>query len=394
MVARQDYYEVLGVERGAPSAEIKRAYRKLARQWHPDVNTDSEAAERFKQVNEAYQTLSDPARRQAYDTFGTAGNGSASGASSPFGGRSPFGGASILDDLFGEFFSDFERDTSDRAESAGTRQVRKTRGSDLRYDLLISFAEAVGGATKTLEFAARGRCATCKGSGAKPGTKAAPCGNCGGSGEVRSVRRTIIGQMTNVITCGHCGGEGQIIAETCATCGGDGRTARRQHLRVTIPAGIDTGNQIRLSGEGEAGPRGGPAGDLYVAVSVAPHDKLRREGTELYYDIALSVTQATLGAHVSIPTVEGAEEIEIKPGTQPGTEIKMRGRGVPRLRRPDVRGDLHVNIDIAVPTRLTQRQRQLLVELAAEFGETTSSNGQTVRRATTKSSAASRRRSN
>jgi len=358
----RDYYEVLGVERGANDAEIKRAFRKLAQQWHPDVNAGAEAQERFKEVNEAYQVLSDPQRRQAYDMFGRAG---VSGAGGDAGFAAGFGGFS---DIFDAFFG---------GSMGGTaRRARPQTGSDLRYDLRITFEEAVLGTEKEIEFSVLGRCDTCDGSGAKPGTTPTQCPECNGRGEVRSVRQTMLGQMVNVAPCPRCRGEGRIIETKCETCWGEGRTQRKRSLRVAIPAGIDEGHQIRLSNEGEVGPRGGAPGSLYVAVHVAPHPRLSREGTELYHEADLSIVQAALGTKIPVPTVDGEDtEVEIKAGTQPGTEIRLRGRGVPHLRRPSVRGDLHVIANVVVPTRLSKRERELLEAYAKEAGDSVSPPG-------------------
>jgi molecular chaperone DnaJ len=254
--------------------------------------------------------------------------------------------------------------------AGGARRARPQQGSDLRYDLRISFEEAVLGAEKEIEFPVLGTCDTCGGTGAKPGTGAITCPQCNGRGEIRSVRQTMLGQMMNVAPCPRCHGEGKVVEDPCATCHGEGRTERRRTLRVTIPAGIDEGHQIRLSNEGEIGPRGGPPGSLYVAVHVAPHPTLTREGTELYFEADLSIAQAALGTKLQVPTVEGDEaEVEIKPGTQPGTEIRLKGRGVPHLRRQSTRGDLHVIANVVVPSKLTKKQRDLLEEYAKESGE-------------------------
>jgi molecular chaperone DnaJ len=358
MATEQSYYEILGVERNASDAEIKRAFRKLAQQWHPDVSTEAAASEKFKEINEAYQVLSDPKRRQVYDMVGRAGLGDMGGAGAPFGeGFAGFG------DLFDAFFAGMG------GAPTGARHGRRQSGSDLRYDLRIVFEEAVRGIDKEIEFDLLDRCATCAGTGASPGSAAVPCPTCGGRGEVRSVRQTMLGQMVNVTACGRCNGEGRVIESPCSACRGEGRVKRREKLRVTIPAGIDEGHQIRLSGEGESGPRGGPAGNLYVAVHVTPHPVLRRDGTELFYDLPVSIAQAALGTRVRIPTIEGDEDLEVRPGTQAGTEIRLRGRGVPHLRRPGTRGDLHVLVHVNVPTKLSKRARQLLEELAAESGE-------------------------
>jgi molecular chaperone DnaJ len=354
MAVEIDYYEVLGVARGADDAEIKRAFRKLAQQWHPDVNASPEAQQRFKEINEAYQILSDRERRQAYDMFGRAGLGDM-GANGDFGFGAGFGG---FGDLFDAFFG--------AASGGGARRGRPPAGSDLRYDLTISFQDAVHGTEQEIEFPVLARCETCNGSGAKPGTSPVTCPQCGGRGEVRSVRQTMLGQMVNVAACPRCHGEGRILESPCDTCHGEGRVEQRRTLRVSIPPGIDEGHQIRLSGEGEAGPRGGPAGSLFVAVHVTPHPELRRDGSELYHELDISIVDAALGTKVPIPTVEGEEELEIKPGTQPSTEIRLRGRGVPHLRRPSSRGDLHVLVNVVVPTKVSKRQRELLEAFAAE----------------------------
>ena len=357
MATELDYYTVLGLERGASDAEIKRAFRKLAQQWHPDVNKDPAAQERFKEINEAYQVLSDPDRRQRYDMFGRAGVGG--GAGDGDFGYTGFG------DIFDAFFGG--------ATATSGRRGRPQAGSDLRYDLRITFEEAVKGTEKEIEFPVLTRCDTCSGTGARPETELTTCPQCNGRGEVRAVRQTMLGQMVNVSTCPRCRGEGRIVEDPCPTCHGEGRTEQRRTLRVTIPAGIDEGHQIRLSGEGEVGPRGGPPGSLYVAVHVAPHESLRREGTELIYEASVSIAQAALGTTITVPTVEGDEEVEIKPGTQPGTQVRLRGRGVPHLRRSGSRGDLHVIVDVSVPTKLTKRQRELLSQFAEEGGESVSS---------------------
>jgi molecular chaperone DnaJ len=356
----RDLYEVLGLERGASDGDIKRAFRRLAQQWHPDVNQDTEAQERFKEINDAYQVLSDPDRRARYDRFGRAGvdNGEAGAGFEGFGGFS---------DIFDAFFGG----------AAGARSARRGRpqpGSDLRYDLRITFEEAVRGTDKEIEFRSLQRCDTCSGSGAQPGTEPTTCPQCEGRGEVRSVRQTMLGQMVNVSACPRCRGEGRIIETPCETCRGDGRVERKRTLRVTIPAGIDEGHQIRLTNEGELGPRGGPPGSLYVAVHVSPHAALKRDGTELYYEAEVSIAQAALGTRITVPTVEGDEEVEIKAGTQPDTEIRLRGKGVPHLRRT-TRGDLHVLVDVRVPTKLTKKQRGLLEALAKESGEQVGNGG-------------------
>ena len=358
MVTEIEYYSLLGVERTASDGEIKRAFRKLAQQWHPDVNRDPAADERFKQINEAYQVLSDPQRRKAYDMFGKAGVNGANGAGA---GESPFQGFGGFGDIFDAFFG--------QGQAGAARRGGPSAGSDLRYDLRITLKEAVNGSEKEIEFPVLDRCDTCSGTGAKPGTSPKTCPQCNGRGEIRSMRQTMLGQMVNVSACPRCHGEGTIIETPCETCKGEGRVEKKRKLLVTIPPGIDDGHQIRLSNEGEAGPRGGPKGSLYVAVSVLEHSELKREGTELWYELEVSIAQAALGTKVMVPTIEGDEEVEVKPGTQPGTEIKLRARGVPNLRRPQTRGDLHVLVDVAVPTKLSKKQRELLEQFAHESGE-------------------------
>jgi molecular chaperone DnaJ len=348
MATQIDYYAVLGVERGAADGDIKKSFRRLAQQWHPDVNDDPAAQARFKEINEAYQVLSDPERRQRYDMFGTADVGD---------GAAGFGGFA---DIFDAFFG---------SNAAASRRGRPAGGADLRYDLRISFEDAILGVEKEIEFPVYGRCETCSGSGAKPGTTPTTCPQCNGRGEVRTVRQTMLGQMVNVATCPQCRGDGTIVETPCQTCKGEGRVERTRTLRVSIPAGIDEGHQIRLSNEGEVGRRGGPAGSLYVAVHVASHPTLKREGTELIYEATIGLAQAALGTRIEVPTIGGLEEVEIKPGTQPGTEIRLRGRGVPHLRRSGVRGDLHVIVDVGVPTRLSKAQREALHAYATAADE-------------------------
>ncbi len=359
MATTRDYYDVLGIQREASDEDIKRSFRKLAQQWHPDVNTSPDAQERFKEINEAYQVLSDPQRRQAYDMFGQAGLGGNGGG--PEG--SPFGGFQGFGDIFDAFFG------GAAGQAAGTRRGRPPAGADLRYDLELTFDEAVHGTEKQISFTSPAVCDTCSGTGAEPGTQPVTCPQCGGSGEVRQVRSTMLGQMVNITQCGRCRGVGRIVETPCHTCHGDGRVERRRTIRVTVPAGIDEGHQIRLSGEGEAGPRGGAPGNLYVVAHVAAHPLLQRRETELFYELPVTISQAALGARLMVPTPDGEEVVEVKPGTQPGTEIRLRGRGVPYLRRQGARGDLHVLVDVRVPSRLSARQRELMEQFAAESGE-------------------------
>ncbi len=358
MAIKRDYYEILGVAREASDEEIKRAFRRLAQRHHPDIDGSDGAEERFKEVNEAYRVLSDRQRRTAYDMFGHAGvDGAAAGGFEGFGGGfGPFG------DIFDAFFG---------GQPGATRRGRRVvAGSDLRYDLRIEFAEAMAGVTREISFPTLVTCTVCGGGGAEPGTEPERCPDCDGTGERRRVAQTILGQMVNIVACPRCGGEGRIVTHPCQQCGGDGRIREQRTVEVSVPAGIDSGQRIALEGQGEAGPRGGPPGDLYVAISVADHPELVRRGTELYHELPVTFAQAALGATLSVPTVEGTEELEVPPGTQSGTELRLRGKGVPRLRGGGA-GDLHVIVTVVVPGKVNKRERELLEELGRVSGPAT-----------------------
>jgi molecular chaperone DnaJ len=356
MAIKRDYYEILGVPRDASDEEIKRAFRKAAQRHHPDVDTSHGAEERFKELNEAYRILSDRQRRTAYDMFGHAGVDSASTA----GGFEGFGGGfGPFGDIFDAFFG---------GSPAGTRQRRRVvAGADLRYDLTIDFAEAVAGVTKEITFPTLVTCEVCEGSGGEPGSEPERCPDCNGTGERRRVSQTILGQMVNITACPRCGGEGRIISTPCHNCNREGRVRQERRLVVTVPAGIDSGQRIALEGQGEAGPRGGPPGDLYVQVTVREHPELLRRGTELFYELPVTFPQAALGASLTVPTVEGKETVEVPPATQSGTEIRLRGRGVPRLRGAG-RGDLHVIVTVVVPPKPSKAERELLKQLGEVSG--------------------------
>jgi molecular chaperone DnaJ len=351
MATKRDYYEVLGVPRDASDEEIKRSYRRAAQRYHPDIDATDGAEARFKELNEAYRVLSDRQRRTAYDMFGHSGvdAASAGGFEGGFGGGfGPFG------DIFDAFFG---------GAPAGTRARRRVvAGADLRYDLTIDFAEAVSGVTREITFPTLVRCSVCDGSGAEPGSEPEKCPDCNGTGEKRRVSQTILGQMLNITACPRCGGEGRIVSKPCTACHGEGRVREQRTINVEVPAGIDSGQRIAIEGQGEAGPRGGPPGDLYVAVTIREHPQLLRRGTELYYELPVTFPQAALGATVDIPTVEGTEPMEVPAGTQSGTELRLRGRGVPRLRNTG-RGDLHVIVTVVVPPKPSKRERELLKEL-------------------------------
>ena len=354
MAVKRDYYDILGVERDASDGDIKRAFRRAAQKHHPDVDASSGSEERFKELNEAYRVLSDRQRRAAYDMFGHAGVDGSSATGEPFGGGfGPFG------DIFDAFFG---------GAPAGTRRrQRVVAGSDLRYDLTITLAEAVTGISREIRFPTLVRCPTCDGSGAEPGSEPERCPECNGTGERRRVSQTILGQMVNITACPRCGGEGRVVSTPCHTCKGDGRLREERRLQVSIPPGIESGQRIAIESQGEAGPRGGPAGDLYVMVTVREDPDLVRRGTELYTEVPVTFAQAALGAKLPVRTVEGSEEVDIPAGIQSGEEIRRRGRGLPRLRGAG-RGDLHVIATVVVPAKLTKRERELLQQLGEVSG--------------------------
>ncbi|MBO8141409.1 MAG: molecular chaperone DnaJ [Firmicutes bacterium] len=364
MASKRDYYEVLGVSRDASPEEIKRAYRKLARQYHPDVNKDDpQAEEKFKEINEAYRVLSDPQARAKYDQFGPAAFDGAGGGAGGFGSSGGFGGAGGFDP-FGDIFDIFDMFTGGgRARARGP-----ARGRDLEMEIEVDFEEAAFGAEKTIEVPRVEVCPRCRGNRAEPGTPIQTCPECGGRGEIRRARTTAFGQFVNVTVCPRCGGEGKIAAAPCSECRGAGRVRRRRRIHVRIPAGIDTGNRIRLSGEGEAGERGGQPGDLYLRVRVRPHSVFTRDGEDVICEIPISFAQAALGDEIDVPTLEGSHRLSIPEGTQPGAEFRLRGMGIPRVGGYG-RGDQVVRIRVEVPRRLSPRQKELLREFARASGE-------------------------
>lgn len=352
----RDCYEVLGVDKNATQEDIKRAYRNLAKKYHPDLNpNDSEAEKNFKEVNSAYEVLSDDEKRARYDRFGHEGvNGQ--GAGGGFGG---FG--DIFDDIFDIFGGGF----------GGGSQSRRTgpqRGSDLRYNLNIEFEEAIFGVEKEIKIRRTENCSTCEGSGAKPGTHKETCSTCHGSGQVRYSQQSPFGQMIRTATCNECGGSGEIIKEKCDSCHGSGTEVKEKKIKVKVPAGVNNESIISIRGEGEGGLRGGPSGDLYIYISVNEDEIFIREGNNIFLNIPISFTEAALGAEIDVPTLDGNEIYNIPQGTQTGSRFKMRGKGVPHLRGGG-RGDLYFIVDIQVPTKLTERQREILKELAKEQGE-------------------------
>ena len=356
----RDFYELLGVGRGASPDELKRAYRKRARELHPDANPNNPAAEEeFKEVSRAYEVLSDPQSRARYDQFGEAGVGGSGG-----GGGDPF--TAGFGDIFDAFFGGGSPFGGQRGPTG------PPRGQDLEVVADVSFDDAVFGCEHELTVRTAVRCEDCAGSGAQSGTAPQQCSECRGTGQVRRVRQSMLGQMVTASPCGRCNGIGEIIATPCRTCRGEGRTIAERTLTVEIPAGIAGGQTLRLGGRGAAGPRGGAVGDLYVHVRVADHERYRREEDDLVTDVVVSVAQAALGTKLTLPTLDGDEELVVPAGVQHGREFVLRGRGVPRLAasgRSRGRGDLRARISVEVPTDLTSEQRDLLRRFAESRGE-------------------------
>jgi molecular chaperone DnaJ len=355
-LAKRDYYEVLGVDKSASDEELKRAYRRLARKYHPDVNKDDpQAEEKFKEINEAYGVLSDQKTRAEYDQFGHEGP-----TGQGFGGFdfSGFGGG--FGDIFDMFFGGGGFGSSSRGRRPGP-----TRGSDMRYNLTISFEEAAFGTTKEIEITRNENCDECKGSGAAKGTQPETCPQCNGTGEISYAQNTAFGRFVNVRACDKCGGEGTIVKEPCNKCNGRKRIRKVKRISLNIPAGIDDGQAITLRGEGEAGERGGSSGDLYVYITVRPHTIFTRRGYDLHCDIPITFVQAALGAEIEVPTLEGKVKYKVPEGTQTGTIFRLRNQGIQRLRST-TRGDLFVRVNIEVPKRLKEKQKQLLRQFEKE----------------------------
>ncbi|CAN5680480.1 molecular chaperone DnaJ [soil metagenome] len=350
----RDYYALLGVGRDATAEEIKRAYRKLARELHPDVNPDPASQDRFKDITAAYEVLSDPEKRRIVDLGGDplAPGGGGGGAGSPFSG---FGGGfgDILETFFG-------------AGAGGARgpRSRVRQGADALLRLELTLNEMAFGVKKDIAVETAVTCQTCHGDGCSPGTSPRTCDTCAGHGEIQSMQRSLLGPVMTSRPCPPCGGTGQQIPSPCPNCSGEGRVRARRTIAVDVPGGIEDGMRIRMSGQGEVGPGGGPAGDLYIEVTEHPHDVFTREGADLHCTIAVPMTAAALGTEIDLPTLDSQEKVEIRPGTQSGAVITMRGRGVPRLRS-SARGDLHVHLEVRTPTKLDEEQERLLRELAA-----------------------------
>ncbi len=354
----RDYYEVLGVSRSADNGEIKSAFRRLARQYHPDVSQEADAEDRFKEINEAYEVLADDDKRARYDRFGHAGvNGAA-------GGYGPGMGGIGFEDIFDIFNSAF-------GDRPGGRRRTANRGRDRRVDVTIDFSEAVFGVEKEIEFQRLESCDVCNGSGAAEGSGPTTCHTCNGSGEVRQVQQTFLGSMMRAHACPNCGGRGTVIKHPCRQCDGSGRKRKRAVLSVKIPAGVSEGIQIQVRGDGDAGELGAPPGNLFVVVHVKDHPYFKRKENDIILDISINIAQATLGDRISVDTVDGQVELSVPPGTQTGKVFRLRGKGIPRLRSDGShsgRGDQLVVVQVATPTELNEHQRELFEQLAETFG--------------------------
>ncbi|KXG75862.1 molecular chaperone DnaJ [Thermotalea metallivorans] len=358
-MAKRDYYEVLGLDKGADEAAIKKAYRKLAMKYHPDRNPgDKEAEEKFKEINEAYEVLSDANKRARYDQFGHAGVGG--NGQGGFEGFSGFGG---FDDIFGDIFDMFGGGFGSSRRRSGPQ-----KGADLKYEFTITFEEAAFGADKEINITRHENCDKCHGTGAKAGTAKKTCPQCNGTGEIRYAQRTPLGQFVNVKTCDVCHGEGTIIEQSCEKCKGSGKIKRDRKIHIKIPAGVDNGSVIPLRGEGEPGIKGGPAGDLYIVIRVRPHEIFQRDGNDVLCEIPITFVQAALGDELIVPTLDGKVKYKIPEGTQSGTIFRLKGKGIPNIRGYG-RGDHYVKVVVEVPKKLNEKQKELLRKFADEMGE-------------------------
>jgi molecular chaperone DnaJ len=363
MATKRDYYEVLGINKGANEDEIKKAYRNLAKQHHPDVNQGKKESEaKFKEINEAYEVLGDKDKKAKYDQFGHAGidpNGfGGAGAGGGFGGG--FGG---FEDIFDIFSNLGGFGGSSSKSKTGPRQ-----GADLKYEVEIDFNEAAFGVKKEINITRNESCEECKGSGAKTGSAVETCKKCGGTGEIRYAQNTVFGRVVNVRPCEDCHGEGKIIKEPCPKCVGRGTVRKNRKITIDIPAGVDNGSVMPLRGEGEPGEKGGPKGDLYIYFRVKPHRLFKRDGLNLFCEIPISYVQAVLGAEIAVPTLEENEKFELPDGTQTGSTFKLKGQGIPSLRSK-VRGDLYFTVKIETPKKLSDKQKEALKHYADAMGE-------------------------
>ena len=361
--SKRDYYEVLGVDKNADEAALKKAYRVLAKKYHPDANPgDKEAEKKFKEASEAYAVLSDPEKRRQYDQFGHAAFEGGAGGAGGFGG---FDFNGDMGDIFGDIFGDLFGGSRRRGPSNGPVQ-----GANLRAGIRITFEEAISGCEKELEISLKDECTNCHGTGAKPGTSPTTCSKCGGKGQVVYSQQSLFGMVQNVQTCPDCRGTGKIIKDKCPNCGGTGYTSSKKKIQVTIPAGIDNGQSIRIRGKGEPGTNGGPRGDLLVEVSVGRHENFVRQDMDIFSNMDISFAQAALGCDLRVSTVDGDVIYSVKPGTQSGTRVRLKGKGVPSLRNKNVRGDHYVTLTVRIPTRLSEEARKALREYDMVSGNT------------------------
>lgn len=361
----RDYYDILGVDRNASQDEIKKAFRKKARQYHPDVNKDNpkEAEEKFKEANEAYEVLSDETKKAQYDQFGhdafkQGGGAGAGGFQGGFGGFSGFGGGGGFDNIFDMFFG-----------GGASAQQGPQKGNDLREDIDISFEDAAFGKSMDIEIHRHEECDHCHGTGGEPGTKVDTCPNCNGSGQEAVIQNTPFGRMQSVRTCSRCHGAGKIIEKTCSKCRGTGEMLVKRKIAIKIPPGVDNGSRLRVANEGEPGVLGGPKGDLYVYIYVRPHKEFERSGNDVVSRVNITFAQAALGATIQVNTLDGKVELKIPEGTQTGTTFRVKGKGIPYLRNPNQRGDQHIIVTVQTPKKLTDTQRELLLRFASESDE-------------------------
>ncbi|MFC4320835.1 molecular chaperone DnaJ [Litchfieldia salsa] len=357
-MSKRDYYEVLGLSKGASKDEVKKAYRKLSKKYHPDINKADDAADKFKEVKEAYETLSDDNKKAHYDQFGHTDPNQGFGG---FGGGQDFGGGFGFEDIFSSIFGGGTR----RRDPNAPRQ-----GADLQYTMTLDFEEAVFGKEVDIEIPREETCETCDGSGAKPGTKPSTCSHCNGSGQLNVEQNTPFGRIVNRRVCNYCSGTGKKIEHKCSTCGGSGKVNKRKKIHVKIPAGVDDGQQLRVSAQGEPGVNGGPSGDLYVVFQVRGHEFFERDGDDIYCEMPLTFAQASLGDEVEVPTLHGKVKLKIPSGTQTGTKFRLRGKGVPNVRGYG-QGDQHIHVRVITPTQLTEKQKQLIREFSDLSGHGT-----------------------
>ena len=372
MVAKRDLYEVLGVSKDASDADIKRAYRKLSKQYHPDINKEAGAEEKFKEIAEAYEILSDSQKRAAYDQYGHASYDPNSGFSGGgfgggFEGFGGFGGQGFSGSYTGGFEDIFDTFFGGGGGRRGNRANMPRQGADLQYVMDLTFEEAIFGKEEVIHYHRNAECETCHGTGAKPGTDPVTCSKCHGAGVINVERATPFGRMMSQTTCDVCGGTGQEIKEKCETCHGHKHVEETHKVKVKIPAGVENGNQMPLRGQGEAGENGGPYGDLYVIFRVGKSDTFEREGADIFYELPINFAQAALGDEVDVPTVHGKVKLKVPAGTQSGTVLRLRGKGAPRLRGSGM-GDQHVTVRVVTPKHLTDKQREAMQIFGKEAG--------------------------